>query len=304
MIIVDYYNAFLINGTLIMLSRQKCILYMLQLAQRPISHLEMVKWCFLLATETPSKGGDSFYQFVPYQYGPFSFGLFQEMNKLSEEGLVKLSDKKSWSAIGIYDCAGDLKSQLRHDIFDIVKSYGKCKVDAVIEHIYSKYPYFTMNSRIKKLMVRPINKPAIYTAGYEGLQVDGFLNLLLKNGIVQIIDVRRNPVARRYGFHKKTLDHISQCLELKYKHVPELGIASEDRKQLESPEDYRKLFEVYEKSLSRSLDKLDELIPLMNAQPSVLICMESDPAFCHRNILAKALAKKTGLEIIHLRGLN
>jgi uncharacterized protein (DUF488 family) len=287
-----------------MLSRQKCILYMLQLAQRPVSHLEVVKWCFLLATEMPSKGGDSFYQFVPYQYGPFSFGLFQEMNKLIEEGLVMLPDTKTWSATGNYECTEDLKTQLRSDIFDVVKRYGKWKVDDVVQHIYSKNPYFTINSRIKKLMARPVGKPAIYTAGYEGLQVDGFMDMLIRNGITQILDVRRNPVARRYGFHKKTLDRISQFLELKYRHIPELGIASEDRKQLESPEDYRELFEVYEKSLSKLSDKLEELVPLMTGQPSVLVCMESDPAFCHRNILAKALAKKTSLEIIHLRGLN
>lgn len=277
---------------------------MLELAKRPVSHLEMVKWCFLLATEMPSKGGDSFYQFVPYQYGPFSFALFQEMNKLIEEGLIKLPDKKSWSATGHYDCVDDLKSQVRTDIFDIVKIFGNQKIDDVVEHIYTKYPYYTINSRIKNLMHRPIGRTAIYTAGYEGLQVDGFMDMLIKNGIVQILDVRRNPIARRYGFHKKTLDRISQSLELKYRHIPELGIASEDRKQLESPEDYRELFEVYEKSLSMLSEKLEELVPLVTVQPSVLICMESDPAFCHRNILAKALAKKTGLEIIHLRGLN
>ncbi|OHB44495.1 MAG: hypothetical protein A2Y13_04935 [Planctomycetes bacterium GWC2_45_44] len=275
---------------------------MLQLAERPVSHLELVKWCFLLATETPSKGGDSFYQFVPYQYGPFSFGLFQEIGKLIEGGLVRQPDTKSWNATGHYDCTEDIKSQLRSDIFDIVKNYGKWKVDDVVDYIYTKNPYFTINSRIKKLMSRPIGKPAIYTAGYEGLQIDGFMDMLIKNGIVHMLDIRRNPVARRYGFHKKTLDRISQSLEVKYSHIPELGIASEDRRHLESPEDYQKLFKAYEKSLLGSSDKLDELASLMATQPCVLICMENDPAFCHRSILAKVLAKKTGLPVQHLRG--
>jgi len=113
---------------------------MLELAQRPVSHTELVKWCFLLTAETTSKGGDSFYQFVPYQYGPFSFGLFQEMNKLVEEGLVALPDSKSWKATGHYDSCDELSSQMRADIFDVVKKYCSLKIDDLIEHIYTRNP--------------------------------------------------------------------------------------------------------------------------------------------------------------------
>ena len=277
---------------------------MLELAQRPVSHTELVKWCFLLTAETTSKGGDSFYQFVPYQYGPFSFGLFQEMNKLVEEGLVALPDSKSWKATGHYDSCDELSSQMRADIFDVVKKYCSLKIDDLIEHIYTRNPYYTINSKRKKLMARPVGTPAVYTAGYEGLQVDGFLDMLIRNGIECIIDVRRNPIARRYGFHKKTLDRISQSLDMKYKHMPELGIASEERQHLESASDYRKLFVAYEKSLSTMADMLQEVSDMMTKQPCVLICMESDPMFCHRGILAKAVAQKTGLLVKNLRGIE
>ena len=84
-------------------------------------------------------------------------------------------------------------------------------------------------------------------AGYEGLQIDGFLNILLEAGIEQIIDVRHNPISRRYGFHKSTLSGVCGRLNIEYKHVPEVGIPSELRANLRQPSDYIPLFQEYEK---------------------------------------------------------
>ena len=58
-----------------MLNRQKCVLYLIERARRPVTHLELTAWAFLLAHEMPSGGGSAFYDFLPYQYGPFSFTL-------------------------------------------------------------------------------------------------------------------------------------------------------------------------------------------------------------------------------------
>ena len=41
---------------------------------------------------------------------------------------------------------------------------------------------------------------AVYTAGYEGNSIDRFLDRLMKRGIYSIIDVRSNPISRKYGF--------------------------------------------------------------------------------------------------------
>src|SRR4051812_17371727 len=79
-----------------MLTRQKVLLLMLKLAGRPVQRVELMKWSFLLRHETASKGGSSFYDFVPYRFGPFSFGLYQEIRKLGELSYLFEDDEQTW----------------------------------------------------------------------------------------------------------------------------------------------------------------------------------------------------------------
>ncbi len=72
-----------------MLNRQKTLLLLLRLARRPVSKLELTKWAFILRQETPSGGGNAFYDFLPYKYGPFSFCLYREIDALIRDGYVE-----------------------------------------------------------------------------------------------------------------------------------------------------------------------------------------------------------------------
>jgi len=58
-----------------MLTRQKTLLSLLDVAVRPVQRMELTKWCFLLRQESTSAGGSAFYDFVPYRFGPFSDNL-------------------------------------------------------------------------------------------------------------------------------------------------------------------------------------------------------------------------------------
>src|SRR4051794_29039338 len=108
-----------------MLSRQKVALRFIQLAGRPIGRIELTKWLFLLSVETPSRGGESFYSFVPYKLGPFSFSLDYELNQLLRDGLVKPFESVAWEAT----VAGEkypaiLSSQVQRDIDLVFKRYS------------------------------------------------------------------------------------------------------------------------------------------------------------------------------------
>ena len=150
-------------------------------------------------------------------------------------------------------------------------------------------------------MERPVAEPAVYTAGCEGLSVDGFLNMLIRHGIKHLIDVRRNPVARRYGYHKKTLDRLCGLLDIEYTHVPEQGIESRERQTLQSPADYRALFERYEsETLKRETQAIQRVSDVMTKEPSVLFCVEAHPSKCHRSRVAQAVAERTSLPVRHL----
>ncbi len=286
-----------------MLNRQKVLLYALQESGGSATKLALVKWAFLVANETSSKGGSAFYQFVPYKYGPYSFTLNQEISALIRDGLVTETEE-SWELTSVgqnYEIV--LSKNVKLDVSSTVKLYGGMTTEKLLDTLYRRYPWFTLNSvkTEKRAAVRPIVLPAIYTIGYEGLLIDGFLDKLLKNGIECLIDVRSNPVSRRYGFHKSTLMKLCALLSIQYVHVPELGIPSSDRENVHSPSEFSRLFDYYRTEILEEQEgKIQEVALIAKSKPSALLCMEADPLCCHRSHLATALSPVSSLAIEHL----
>jgi uncharacterized protein (DUF488 family) len=135
---------------------------------------------------------------------------------------------------------------------------------------------------------------AVNTEGYEGLTVDGFLDRLLRAGIHRILDVRNNPVSRRYGFYKSTLARLSERVGISYVHLPELGIQSEFRQELTMQDDYEALFREYRNTtLKTERSAIHRAASLISEIPSVLVCMEALPCQCHRSHLAEAISAET-----------
>lgn len=285
-----------------MLTRQKIVLHLISQAGGEISRLRLVKCVFMLAQSTKSSRFRAFYEFVPYKYGPFSFSLYHELGTLVQNGYLlefphtlKLNDSVAIPAIDL-----PLKRELCH----FAVKYGELSERELIDCIYSENPWFTVNAMQTETRIgnRQEAKCAVYTVGYEGLQIDGLLNLLLREGIQQLIDVRHNPVSRRYGFHKSTLSSLCQKLSIEYKHTPELGIPSELRANLHHVRDYERVFEQYEKKvLPNYLASVEQVTAWIQARPSVLLCMEADPRLCHRTRLARQVSRKTGLAVRDLR---
>jgi len=284
-----------------MLNRQKSLLYMIEKAGRPVTHLEITKWAFLLAYETPSRGGAAFYQFLPYQWGPFSFCLYREIDRLVNDGYLT-DENKTWRITkDVVQPISDLPRPVREDVARVVERFQNTSVKVLSDYVYKQYPRFTVNSSMRKLEIRPVASIAVFTVGYEGMLIDGFLDLLIRAGIQRIIDVRNNPIARRYGFHKRTLERLCGKVQIEYVHFPELGIPSQWRRGLKSASDYNRLFAEYEREIiPRETKAVDQVIKLMNEQPSALMCMEADAAKCHRGRLAHIIARKAGLSVYHL----
>jgi uncharacterized protein (DUF488 family) len=261
----------------------------------------MTKWAFLLAQETPSRGGTAFYQFLPYQRGPFSFCLYREIDGLVRDGYL-VDEDKGWRIVqDVARPTGDLPRPVRDDAAGVVQRFRDKDLGDLTDYVYRRFPWYTVNSVVKKLRPRPVASTAVFTVGYEGWLVDGFLNLLLRAGIQHVIDVRSNPIARRYGFHKRTLDRLCGKVQIKYSHFPQLGILSDLRHGVETTSQYEALFSRYEADiLPREGKAVAQVAALMNERPSVLMCMEADPSRCHRSRLASAVAGATGLPIHHL----
>ena len=96
---------------------------------------------------------------------------------------------------------------------------------------------------------KPVAPDAVFTAGYQGQAIGDFLAKLKKANIELVLDVRYNPVSRVRGFSKSSLSDSCETSGMAYKHLRNLGIPSELRKSLATPEDYRRLFDKYEHEL-------------------------------------------------------
>ena len=285
-----------------MLHRQRTLLYFLHLAGGEASHLHVTKWSFLLSREGETHGGHAFFEFVPYKLGPFSFCLFQEAAALATRGLLTDTETKTWKLTDAgREAALATPTEIRSDSRRIHERYGQMDADALLDDLYPRYPQYTYLSKRKVLAARPTTESAIFTAGYEGLTVDGFLDLLVQNGIRRLIDVRHNPIARRYGFHRSTLNRLCGNLDIEYLHIPQLGIPSELRQNLSTQDDRDRLFDRYQATtLAGASTEIGRVAALMREKASVLVCMEAQPCQCHRSRLADAVAEVTGLPIRHL----
>ena len=119
-----------------------------------------------------------------------------------------------------------------------------------------------------------------------------------------LCDVRRNPLSRKYGFSKKTLGKACEGVGIRYEHLPELGIDSEERCELVTQADYDALFAEYErKSLPKQTEALARIRGwIKEGERVALTCFELLPHQCHRHCVAEALALGAGKEwvAVHL----
>lgn len=134
-------------------------------------------------------------------------------------------------------------------------------------------------------------RAVLYTIGYEGISLEQYLNKLLIYGVKCLCDVRRNPYSQKYGFSKTGLQEFLGLTGIQYIHIPELGIASSLRQELDSEMDYYKLLTKYENELlPQCSDKIEYLESLLKTHEVVAItCFEANVSHCHRGKIAKLM---------------
>lgn len=284
--------------------RFRIILKLLQAAGSPMSATRLMKLSFILSQECLDSTV-KFYHFVPYRYGPYSFALAHDLAKLEQKGIVNRSSN-GWE-IATRDPAlvEQMPTSLERKIETLLSTtLANASAHSLTQYVYARYPWYTVNSRITAHREeRPQAKRAVYTIGYESQSIDQFINTILQTGIATVIDVRSNPVSRKYGFSRAALSSLLSKLDIGYVHLPDLGIPGAVRRPLIDGEDYRALFRIYERDIiPTAMPAVREASRLTRLAPSVLMCFESDPTYCHRSSLAAILAPETGLPVVHLRG--
>jgi uncharacterized protein (DUF488 family) len=144
--------------------------------------------------------------------------------------------------------------------------------------------------------------PTIWTIGYERLLPPELLSEIQHAGVGRLIDVRFRPQSRRPGMSKTKLGQM----------LGEHGIAYEHRRDLGTPPDLRWLFHAGHVDEARAGFRshveetasgvLDALAAELDRGPrTVLMCLEADPAGCHRRVVTEALGERSpNLRVVDL----
>jgi uncharacterized protein (DUF488 family) len=286
-----------------MISRQRAILRLIDNEGGSVSRLRLVKLAFLLSKIFGAPAAAT-YDFVPYKWGPFSFTLYHELRSLERDGWLAAVENEVKLLEAPHLETAALDREFLASIDETSRRYRSIATPALMDNVYHQYPWFTLNSEIlhKRAMRRPACPIGVYTVGYEGIMVDALLDLLLRKGIRRLIDVRSNPVARRYGFHKGTLSRLCKDVEIDYVHLASLGVPSQWRADLSDAESYERLLERYEREiLPKRGTAIDNVGKLISETPSALMCMEANHHYCHRSRLSAEVSRRISLPTAELR---
>ena len=140
--------------------------------------------------------------------------------------------------------------------------------------------------------------PALWvgSVGYEKHKDSREFGLMLRDaGVERLVDVRELPISRRRGYAKTALGQAMASVGIEYVHVRALG----------NPKPFRDMYkagrtgegrEHYERYLlGEQRDALDELVEMLREKRSALMCVEHDPATCHRTVIVDALRAELDL---------
>ena len=289
--------------------RQRLLLTLLDALRGPVSNTDFQKLLFLYTRECEKT---PMYEFVPYKFGGFSFTSYADKRRLMEAGLLVPSDPQ-WELTDLGRQTARKEAVLPLVVAGFCRRHAGLRGNALIAEQYRKHPYYAIRSEIVEKVLpdeesrkriaaaRPAKaKPGLVTLGYEGRSLEAYLNLLLQNSVTLLCDVRRNPLSRKYGFSKSTLSKACEGVGIRYEHLPELGIASEERRELVTQADYDALFAMYERdSLPKQAAALAKIRGWVKAGERVaLTCFELLPHQCHRHCVAEALAHGAGKDLV------
>jgi len=287
-----------------MFYRRKLLLGLLQAFENNLEKMRLQKLLFLLSR---FQKGNGCYQFIPYKYGCYSFQSAADLKTLAKYNMVQETDN-SVSKTTDTDYLLQLKISDRQAIKSLKALYGGKTSTELTRSTYISHPYYAINSLIAKdvlnadqyervLQARPKkNETILFTIGYEGLSLEEYLNKLIVNDIRLLCDVRNNPLSMKFGFSKNMLRSACESVGIAYEHIPEVGIQSEDRQELNSQTDYDLLFESYKMNLlPNTFDNQKNILNLLLKYKRIaLTCFEANICQCHRGPLAEAITKLDG----------
>jgi uncharacterized protein (DUF488 family) len=288
--------------------RRKVILALLEKfgAELKPTHFQKLLLVFTRRQRKPA------YDFVPYKYGAFSFQARADKSTMIKYGQLK--DSKHWVFSADQSYLEELNKTDQKILNEIWKQFKNYSTDELVKYTYREYPFYATRSDIAEELLtedelkrlelsRPQNQAKkLYTIGYEGISAEEYMNRLYSKSVNLLVDVRKNSMSMKYGFSKSQLKNMCQKMDIEFLHIPELGIESDKRKNLNTKKDYELLFDEYKRETLPNKDaELNELRKLTQKYERVAItCFEREHTSCHRHKISDHLHTQYGVPIEHI----
>ncbi len=143
----------------------------------------------------------------------------------------------------------------------------------------------------------------LYTIGFTQKSARQFFELLRKDGVQRLIDIRIHPNGQLAGFSRQEdlpyfLEELAKGCE--YVYLPVLAPTAEIMKDARKDKDWLLFASRFEalmdaRDIPAALDR-----SVFEEKTACLLCSEASPEHCHRRMVAERLARKWPVEIIHL----
>ncbi len=120
----------------------------------------MQKLVFLAERELRDLDEEEFYDFEPYDYGPFSKELYADIESLAEEGYVEEEEVETpgGKTKQVYDISNKGKALFNHlqdetnlamdNIEELKDQHNDKPLLQLIKHVYLEYPEMAVNSKL------------------------------------------------------------------------------------------------------------------------------------------------------------
>lgn len=129
---------------------------------------------------------------------------------------------------------------------------------------------------------------ALFTAGYEGIDIDIFIERLSDAGVDKVIDVRQYPISRKPGFSKTAFASRLRAAGIGYEHIRELGCPKPIREQYKKDGDWSRYTRGFRTYIATQAEAVQWVVEDASRLDACLVCFEADATFCHRRLVAEA----------------
>ena len=144
----------------------------------------------------------------------------------------------------------------------------------------------------------------LYTIGHSTRSAEELIDLLRRNGVRQLVDVRAFPGSRRHPhFGREALRASMTAAGVTYVHAAELGGRRTPRPGA-APTAWREPgFAAYADYMTTAefARAIDDLLALAADKPTTIMCSEAVPWRCHRSMISDAVVAR-GWDVVHILG--